>query len=571
MPFDGLFLRAALAEVRQGIGARADKIYLPNAMTVVLVLRGTDFSGRVCICADPGAPRLFLTGARQDNPAEAPAFCMLLRKALGGARLVGIDQPGCDRVAALRFETRNEMGDEVERALRVELTGRTTNIILTEGERIIDALRRVDLSMSERPILPGGRYEPPTGQDKAEPMRVTAQALAAHFREMAERPVKEGILAAVSGFSPLLAREAAVRAGYAAETRCEEVDAARIADEIRAIGAESENNSHFCVLRDEARGAFDFSFTEIRQYDGYARREAYPSAGALLDAYYAEREREALIRARGDDLKKAVKAAVGRLTRKMEAQRGELAAAREKDGERRLGDLITANIYRIRPGDASLTATDYETGEEMTVALDTALSPAANAQRHYKVYRKARTAVEHLEEELLRGAQELEYLNSVAEEIARAASAAELQAVREELGAGGYIRAQKGSRAKQGKLLPHRFFFCGTEILAGRNNLQNEELTLRQADKRFTWLHVKDAPGAHVIVCAAEPEEEVLLFAACVAAYLSGSEGAKTAVDLTAVRLVKKQPGGRPGMVNYTGQRTVYVTPAPEEIEKARQ
>lgn len=571
MPFDGIFLSAVCQSLAPAIGAKADKVYQPTNHELVLVLRGPSFSGRLLLCADPSAPRLHLTDTRPDNPPQAPAFCMLLRKALAGARLRAVRQMGLDRLVVLEFDAVNEMGDAVTRCLIAEMMGRCANVILTENGRILDALRRVDFSMSaERPILPGGRYEFPVPQDKRPPDEITLSVLQ---RALAGGgAVKNMLLSLISGLSPLLAREILVRAGYPTELRAEDADAEQLLSGVSWLTNKIENNSCFVMLREETKGNFEFSPVDIAQYGDYVTKTVYPSPGRLLDEYYAARARESVVQARGADLKKAVQTHIARLSRKLTAQQADMEENRKKEICRSYGDVITANIYRIREGDERLTAVDYTrpTCPEIEIPLDKDLSPSANAQRYYKIYHKAKTALEHLALEREKAAKELQYLDSVLDALSRAETGAEVAEIREELTQGGYLHV-RGKKSRPQKAQPHRFVYNGIEIVAGKNNLQNEQLTHHVALKNEWWLHRLEAPGSHVIVRDADADEQTLTFAAQVAAYYSaGEQAGKTAVDMTRARYVKKIAGAGPGMVTYTNQTTLYVTPDGETVEKYR-
>ena len=571
MPFDGIFLSSVCRSLMPAIGAKADKIYQPTHHELVLVLRGPSFSGRLLLCADPSAPRLHLTDTRPDNPPQAPAFCMLLRKALAGARLRAVQQMGLDRLVVLEFDAVNEMGDAVTRCLIAELMGRCANVVLTEDGRILDALRRVDFSMSaERPILPGGRYEFPTPQDKIPLSAVTPDRLQQALDQGGA--VKSVLLSLISGLSPLLAREILVRAGYPTDLRAEQAEVSLLMQGISWLIDKIENNSCFIALREESKGNFEFSLVDIAQYGDYVTKTVYDTPGQLLDAYYADRARESVVAARGADLKKTVQTHIARLCRKLTAQQADREDNQKKEIYRTYGDLITANIYRIGEGDERMTAIDYTQPDcpEIEIVLDKDLSPSANAQRYYKIYRKAKTALEHLAVEQEKAAKELQYLESVLDALSRAETGAEVSEIREELTQGGYLHIQ-GRKQKPQKAQPHRFVYRGVEILAGKNNLQNEQLTHHVALKNEWWLHRLDAPGSHVIVRDAEADEDTLTLAAQIAAlYSAGDQAGKTAVDITRARYVKKIAGAGPGMVTYTNQTTVYVTPERETAEKYR-
>ena len=569
MPFDGLFLSAVCRELSPAVGAKVDKIYQPTPNELVLAFRGPTFSGRLLLCVDPSAPRVHITNTRPDNPPQAPAFCMLMRKVLAGARLSAVKQMGSDRLVTFEFDATNEMGDAVTRSIVVELMGRCANVIVVENGRVLDALRRVDFSMSAtRPILPGGRYEYPEAQPKKDITEIKAENIEEALSNNAQ--AKNALLSLISGLSPLLAREVLIKSGYQADAPSQAVNAQQVMTGVTWLKDKVKSTPCFTLLRDEAKGNFEFSFVDIEQYGSYVTKKTFDSAGALLDTYYEEKHRESMVQARGADLKKAVQTHTARLVRKMTALQAQLQENQDNETYCRYGNIITANIYRMKQGDRVLNAEDYERGGEVEIVLDENLSPSENAQRYYKKYRKAKTACEHLVIEMEKAAIDVAYLESVTEALGRAATGGEVAEIREELIEGGYIR-QAGKRSKIQKTKPHRFVYDGVEIVAGRNNLQNEELTHRVARKNEWWFHRTEAPGSHVIVRAESASPEVITFAAEVAAYYSaGSQAGKTAVDMTRARYVKKIPSAGIGMVSYTNQTTLYVTPDAEKIEKYR-
>lgn len=573
MGFDGIFLRAVTEQLRSALtGARAEKIYQPARDELLFHFRGAAGSHRLLLSAAPSGARVQLTAARRENPQTAPGLCMLLRKNLSGAKVRAVTQTGLDRVLTLRFDAYNEMGDPVCRDLVAELTGRHCNIIFTESGRVLDAVKRIDsASPTVRRVLPGGPYLPPPAQEKTDLFLLDREGLDALFAAQADTGAAKALLNGVDGLSPLWSREVVFRALGDTEARCADVTPAK-ADAVMAalndLKALAESGGYTPVLlRDPADGrAVDFSFAPVFQYGPARLCEPQPDFTSLLDTFYEGRAGAELLRQRGGDVKRLLSGNVERVTKKMNLQRAELAESESRDRHRVFGEAIMANMYRIKPGDQRLAAEDFYGGEGamLDIPLDPDLSPAENAQRYYRSYRKARTAAEHLRAELEKGANELIYLESALDALGRARTPSELDEIREELHAAGYIK--KRVKEKKQKARRYHTFVSGDgyEILAGRNNLQNEELTLRLANRQDIWLHAKDMPGSHVIIRTggAAPPEATLIQAAKIAAALSaGAQSENVPVDYTRACYVKKIPGGGPGLVRYVNQHTLYVTP----------
>lgn len=582
MGFDGIFLRAVACDLQRALAdARVEKIYQPERYDLLLHFRGSAGGQRLLLSAAQGSARVQLTQARRENPAVAPGLCMLLRKNLSGAKLASICQSGLDRVLTLVFDAYNEMGDPVRRSLVAELTGRHCNIIFTEEGRVLDAVKRIDSAdPGVRRVLPGGPYTPPPAQRKADLFELTRVQLDALLREGAGLAAAKRLLDGVDGLSPLWARELVYRASGDTETPCDGMSPAS-ADALMGEICElrqlvSSGAFTPVLLRDAADGrAVDFSFAPVAQYGNARIVEPAAGFGELLDEFYAGRAAAELLRQRGGDIKRLIGSNMERVVKKTNLQRDELRQSERRGRHKIFGETIMANMYKIKPGDALLVAQDFysETGGTIEIPLDPDLSPAENAQRYYKSYRKARTAAEHLRGELEKDANELAYLESALDALGRVRTPSELDEIREELHAAGYIK--KRTREKRQKARRYYRFVAddGTEIFAGRNNLQNEELTLRTAGRQDVWLHAKDMPGSHVIIRTGGvgPSDETLVQAAKIAAALSaGAQSENVQVDYTRVCYVKKIPGSGPGMVRYINQKTLFVTPDPEMFERLR-
>ena len=577
MAIDAICLQAVAGELRpQLLGLRVDKVQQPARDQVVLLFRGK----RLLLNAGAGAPRLQLTEILRDNPAEPPMFCMLLRKHLSGARVAGLTQPPLERLVKIEFDASDELGRAGRRTLVLEAMGRRSNLILLDGEgRVIDSLRRVDADMSAaRQVLPGLFYQPPASTGRLPFLEETEAGFAARFAAAAaEKTLDAFLLDQYFGLAPLMARELAFQAAGDVDARVFQMGGPgplwRALEDFQNRVRE-ERFTPVCLLRDGK--PLDFACVPVGQYGGAAECVAYPSFSALLDAFYEAREKQERARQRGADLLRAASTARDRLRRKLALQEKEYAATQDRDKLRIQGDLITANLYRMERGQSRLECENYyEAGAPASIPLDPLLTPQQNAAKYYKRYAKAKTAEKYLREQMDLARRDLEYLESVLAEIAQAETEADYLDIRAELREAGFLKKQgRGKKEKSRPAAPWEFCTSsGLRVLAGRNNRQNDKLTLKDADRRDLWLHTQKIHGSHVILrCAGRtPSEEDIAEAAMVAAWFSQArESGNVPVDYTEVRNVKKPAGGRPGMVIYTTCRTVNVTPEEAAVERLR-
>ena len=560
MPLDSVTLSALAAELRgQVLGAKIDKIQQPERDTLLLSLRGPGGNVRLVFCGGVGNARVHLTEAGYENPAQPPMFCMLLRKHLVGGRISALEQPERERILLLRIDAYDEMGAPVEKTLAVEMIGRGTNIILIDGEnRIIDCLRRVDSDMNAlRQVLPGLIYRLPLQQTKPDFFALCAGERRAMFAAYdRETPAEKWLLDSFSCLSPLVCRELVYRCHGAVEQLPEAMDA--LADSV----AQGEFTPWMLL---EAGKPKDFSFFPIRQYGDSLRGEPFPNFSTLLDAFYTRRSQAEDLRRRAAALRKTVKNAHDRTLRKLDLQTQELEKTGQREEKRRWGDLITANLYRApKTGATEMTVEDFyaEDCPTVTVPLDPLKSPQQNAAAYYREYNKAKTAEQYLTRLIGENRGEAAYLASVLDELDRAAGEADLQEVRRELTATGYLRpAKNAKKTRERERAPLRYVSSGgLEILVGRSNVQNDQLTTKLAHKGDLWLHVQKLHGSHVIVrCAGgEVDAQTLAEAASLAALHSqAAGGGKVPVDYTRVKFVKKPAGSLPGMVVYTDYSSI--------------
>ncbi len=565
MAFDAGMLAAVVHEANGRLrGCKIEKIHGPSRDEVVFTFRPSyeGEGGRLLISAGANSPRMQMTEADISNPAQPPVFIQLLRKQLAGARLIEIRQQGFERAAELVFEARDELEFKTSRILVCEIMGKYSNVILLDGQKkILAAIKTVDITTSQkRQVIPGMIYEAPPAQDKADPMTETRDGFMTKYAEFSGAPDKFALNAYI-GVSPLVSREIAFGCEGDAESLWERFS--RFTETVRTCAFEPT------LLRDADGKPCEYCFMPISQYGGSLTAEKTDSFCKLLDLYFDERGRADRTRQRAHDLIKLIENARGRLERKTEALRRDVAACADKDKYKRYGDLITANMRSVSKGASLVTLIDYYDEEMPSVAveLDPRLTPSQNAQKYYKKYNKLKTGEIELEKQLEIAENELKYIRSVADEFSRAESEGDIAEIKRELHDAGYgkqMRDYAPSKVKEGRPLEFRTS-GGYRVLCGKNNVQNERLTHKTASKGDYWFHVNDAHGSHVVLfCDGQPEPPARDFteAATIAAYYSEKRGGRNVeVDYTLVKNLKKPPAAKPGFVIYHTNYSAFVTP----------
>lgn len=589
MPLDAICLGAVTNELNQALaGCRVEKVYQPDRDEIVLQTRGQGGAKRLLLSIAAGAPRVHFIDAARENPAAPPMFCMLLRKHVQGAKIAAITQPAVERMLAIELDTTDEMGVPCQKKLICELMGKHSNVILCDGDgRILDALRRVDGDLSgKRQVLPGLFYRMPPAQDKHDPFALSGAGLAAAVRQAdGEQTLDRYLLSQLLGFSPLLCRElsyratgdAAARISTLTDEQCEKLG--QVFDDLMNFLREGRARP-FLLSKAEDGAVFDFTFLPVTQYEGVMTVTQAESFSALLAAFFEKKGRAERMARRSADLHKTVVNARDRLARKLAAQQKELDATHNREQYKRMGDLITANLYQLEKGMNKATVIDYyaEDCPEVEITLDVRLTPQQNAQRYFKQYNKAKTAETVLTEQIERGRADLAYLESVLVALGEAENERDLSQLREELTQTGVLSNKqtrnKKLRAKPVQAKPlHYRTSDGFEVFAGKNNLQNDLLTLKTALKSDIWFHTQKIHGSHVILVTdgREPTDQAMTEAAMIAAYHSKArQSSRVPVDYTPVRQVKKPAGAKPGMVIYHVYQTAYVTPDETAVEKLR-
>lgn len=572
MALDGIFLRLLAQELQNKLlGARVDKIYQTQKVELVFLMRTRNGAYRLLLSASGNAPRLHLTEQQIENPANPPMLCMLLRKQLASAVLTDIEQIGFDRILKLGFIATNELGDRVRRTLVIEIMAQYSNIILLdEKNMIIDSVKRVDATKSSvREVLPSRPYTLPPQQNKLDILTSDTQDIISAVSNK-EKRLSDALLNVVQGMSPTLCREVAYRAG-AADTYAQTLSDSHkkmLAFELDILKNTIQNGTVAPTCVADADGKLlDFSFIPITQYGSAVQYRSYESLSELLEGFYYEKERLIRTKSKAEDLFKAVNNLIERLAKKINNQMLELEACKDRETKKIYAELINANLYRLAKGTPFYEVENYyDNNQTVKIAVKPELSPSENAQKYYKEYRKLRTAEDMLTKLIAQGRDDLAYLRTVLDELNRAETEKEIAEIRSELADGGYMKRKTGAKQKKSQSLPPLEFVSpdGFKVYVGRNNIQNDKLSLKTAAKTDMWFHIQKAPGSHVILAlnGEEPTETAMEFAAKTAAYYSsGRESGSVEVDYTEARNLKKPVGAKPGYVIYHVYNSVLVKP----------
>lgn len=581
MALDGIFLHLIKKEILDAAqNGKVDKIHQPSREELVIHLRTKNGNKKLFLSVRSNSPRIHFTEYAPENPAMPPMFCMLMRKRLLNATLSDIRQSGLDRVLYLDFDATNEIGDREKLTLSIEIMAKYSNILLIgEDGKIIDAMKRVDLSQSTvRQILPGFPYTAPPPQTKLNILEHSTENIIEQIKTFPQKAPSSAILNTLQGVSPLTSREIAGDA-ESGEWVEDMSDSAMLAlsqriDALRET-VESGKGTPF-MLKDETGKPVEFSFNEIKQYGNRFTPVRFDSFSQLLDSFYYECDRLERTRQKAHDLVKLLDSAIARTAKKISIQQAELKKCADRETLRISAELINANLYRLEKGALFYDLENYyDNNNTMRIKADPSKSPAANAQKYFKEYRKAKTAEQMLTGLIEAGQQDLQYLESVSDALNRADTQSEISEIRQELIISGFIKNKTKNKndKKQPKLLPPMEYKTsdGFRVLVGRNNMQNDRLSLKTAAKTDMWLHTQKFHGSHVIIVSdgREISDDAIVEAAEIAAYHSQARDAKLVpVDYTYVKHLKKPQGAPLGKVIYHVYYSVNVTPEREKIEK---
>ncbi len=575
MAYDGIITYAEAKELRERIvPGKIEKVYQPGPEDLLVHIHTQRGNVRLFISCNSQSARVCLTEGQYTNPDQPPAFCMLLRKHLQGGRITDVRQKDAERIIEIDIEAQNEMGFSVCRRLIAEIMSKHSNIVLVDLEtgKIIDAIKRISIDVNRyRQLLPGVIYKYPPAQDKLSFKDVTADTILPHD--------DKAIMGRVAGISPAMSRELLADCYTSHDASVMSVVPAH---KLLAVMASVDDGSAVPRVYIDGEGTpREFHITDLSEYEGLECR-FFDSLSECVDFYYSNRMQSNQVRQKSQPLLRSVQAALSKALLKKKKLSEDLLTAENSDRYRLYGELLTANLHLIKPGDRKVRVVNYYDGSEIDIPLDEKISGPANAQKYFKKYSKARTAIREKQAQLEDNERDIEYLESVIQNIEAADSVPLLDSIRDELEQTGYVRRrQKAAQRKRKAAKPEPLRYTlsdGTLVLVGRNNIENDWLTMKFASKTDVWMHTKDIPGSHVIVrledgrCVNDLPAELIYEAASIAAYHSkAGSGDNVPVDYVPVRYVKKPNGARPGMVIFTHNQTVYVKPGlPQSARETR-
>lgn len=581
MAFDGVVISNIVKDMKERLtGGRIYKIYQPENDEINLVIKNLGTTFRLMLNASPTLPLVYFLSENKANPATAPNFCMLLRKHIGNGRIVGIEQPGFERIIMIDIEHLDEMGDLCRKKLVIELMGKHSNIIfMEENGRIVDAIKRIGAQISSvREVLPGYDYVLPPNE-KMDPSEVSKEYFQTVILEKA-MSVEKAIYSSVTGFSKLIASELCYEAGVDGNFSTDSLAAGNkeaLWDAFSGLVTRVKDGNYEPVIVYNEDEPVAFSSIPLKMY-GDLRQEYFGDISELLACYYAKKDIYSRIRQKSTDLRKVLATAVERTSRKYDIQRRQLKDTEKRDKYRIYGELLQTYGYEVQTGDKEVTVVNYYTNKEVTIPLDTTMTPVENANRYFNKYNKLKRTYEASLTLVEESKKTLEHLLSLQNSIEIATSEADLAEIKEEMVMAGLIKAKQGKKngVKQEKSKPlHYISSDGFHMYVGKNNLQNDRLTFKTAGTKDLWFHAKEMPGSHVIVKlegAEDVPDATYEEAARLAAYYSsGKTSPKVEIDYTRRGNLKKPPQANPGYVIYHTNYSMVALPDIRGIEEVKE
>ena len=560
MAFDGLFIHSLLNSVKPKIiNGRLSKIYQPFEQDLVLTFRKERKNIQLLLSANAQYPRFYITSQTIANPDKAPTFVMVLRKYLEGSVLQSIEQLGVDRIVNFNFSNRNELGDQVQLVLSLELMGRHSNVILYDQKsgHIIDLLKRINPDENRvRLLLPKAKYELPPLISGINGFEVTEK----DFREKTMHSDPVDFASQIGGLDR--------------DDR----------QELTGYLEDDFSYSSFKTFMDQfnKKGAFILKtpknkrkiFPYLPYHLNLTKESTDPDINHALDEFYEYQSNQDWVRQKSAQIERLIKNEYKKITKKIVKLKKQLEQAENSEGYRIQGEILNANLSQVKPGMAEVSLPNYyDNNRPLKIKLDVALSPARNAQKYFTKYKKLRDSIKHVKEQISIAQDNLDYFDSVQTAIDNA-EPQDIDQITEELMNQGYLKKpQKPKRKKKitEKNLNKFRISSGKTVLVGKNNLQNDWLTLKKANKTDIWFHVKNIPGSHVILQSAEATDEDIRETAEIAAYFSKAKNsAHVQVDYVQDKRVKKPNGAKPGFVIYTGQNSIEVTPEKTRVLSKR-
>ena len=564
MAYDGLFTKKMIESLQDLVSGRIHKINQPENDTIIIIVRQNRKNHQLLLSIHPSFSRLQLTNKKYDNPFNPPMLARVFRKHLEGGFIKSISQVGNDRRVEIDIQSKDEIGDTMNRTIILEIMGKHSNLILVDNNRkIIEGFKHLTPNTNHyRTVMPGFQYEAPPSQNKLNPYALSGKDVLKYIDFNSGKIAKQ-LLNTFEGFSPLIANEIVSRRQFMTqETLPEAFDEVMV--ETTAVPTPVFHKNH-------DTGKEDFYFMKLKQF--YDDVVEYDSLNDLLDRYYDARGERERVKQRANDLVKFVQQQLQKQQNKLNKLIDEYESAKDKETQQLYGELITANIYRIKQGDESLTALNYYTGKEITIPLNPTKSHSVNAQYYYKQYNRMKTREHELNHQIKLTKENIDYFDNIEQQLNHI-TVNDIDDIREELAEQGFMKQRKANKKKKHSQIQLQTYQSsdGDTILVGKNNKQNDYLTNKKAHKNHIWFHTKDIPGSHVVILNHSPSDKAIKEAAMVAGYFSkaGNSG-QIPVDYTEIRHVHKPSGAKPGFVTYDNQKTLYVTPEYDKIQQMKE
>lgn len=564
MAYDGLFTKKMVEALQSLVSGRIHKINQPENDTIIMVVRQNRKNHQLLLSIHPSFSRLQITDKKYDNPFNPPMFARVFRKHLEGGFIENIRQIGNDRRVEIDIKSKDEIGDTMHRTIILEIMGKHSNLILVdENRKIIEGFKHLTPNTNQyRTVMPGFEYEAPPSQNKLNPYEISGQE-ALKYIDFNSGKISKQLLNSFEGFSPLITNEIVSRRQFMTQDTLPEAY-----DEVMA---ETQLSPTPVFHKNHETGKEDFYFMKLNQF--YDDVVEYDSLNDLLDRYYDARGERERVKQRANDLVRFVQQQLQKQQNKLSKLIDEYESAKDKETQQLYGELITANIYRIKQGDESVTALNYYTGEEVTIPLNPTKSPSVNAQYYYKQYNRLKTREHELDHQIQLTKENIDYFSNIEQQLEHI-TVDDIDDIRDELADQGFMKQRKNTKKKKNAQIQLQTYRSsdGDTILVGKNNKQNDYLTNKKAQKSHIWFHTKDIPGSHVVILNDSPSDETIKEAAMLAGYFSkaGNSG-QIPVDYTEIRNVHKPSGAKPGFVTYDNQKTLYATPDYDKIQQMKE
>lgn len=564
MAYDGLFTKKMVESLQNLVSGRIHKINQPENDTIIMVVRQNRKNHQLLLSIHPSFSRLQITDKKYDNPFNPPMFARVFRKHLEGGFIENIRQVGNDRRVEIDIKSKDEIGDTMHRTIILEIMGKHSNLILVdENRKIIEGFKHLTPNTNQyRTVMPGFEYEAPPSQNKLNPYEISGQE-ALKYIDFNAGKISKQLLNSFEGFSPLITNEIVSRRQFMTQDTLPEAY-----DEVMA---ETTLTPTPVFHKNHETGKEDFYFMKLNQF--YDDVVEYDSLNDLLDRYYDARGERERVKQRANDLVRFVQQQLHKQQNKLSKLIDEYESAKDKETQQLYGELITANIYRIKQGDESVTALNYYTGEEVNIPLNPTKSPSVNAQYYYKQYNRLKTREHELDHQIQLTKENIDYFSNIEQQLEHI-TVDDIDDIRDELADQGFMKQRKNTKKKKNAQIQLQTYRSsdGDTILVGKNNKQNDYLTNKKAQKSHIWFHTKDIPGSHVVILNDSPSDETIKEAAMLAGYFSkaGNSG-QIPVDYTEIRNVHKPSGAKPGFVTYDNQKTLYATPDYDKIQQMKE